>query len=208
MELAAHVTYMPRKDTLRQCIVSGETHPVTEMVRFVVGPEDEVVADVAGNLPGRGLWLSARRDMIETAAEKRLFSKAAHRPVRVPDQLAETVSELLKRRCLDTLGLARRAGLMAYGADQVRAQAVAGQTAVLIEAADGSESEREKMIAAVRGAPVVDAFDRRELGAALGRDEVVHIGLRAGGLTDAFVAEAARYQGVRAGTMRKVPAPP
>lgn len=188
---------MPQKETHRQCLASGETHPVTEMVRFVVGPDDEVVADVAGRLPGRGLWLSAKRDMIETAAEKRLFSKAAHRPVRVPERLAETVSELLKRRCLDTLGLARRAGLTAIGADQVRAQATAGRTTVLIEAADGSKAEREKMIAAAHSAAVIEAFSRSEMGQAVGREEAVHIGLAAGGLTAAFLADALRYDGVR-----------
>ncbi|MBL8643303.1 MAG: RNA-binding protein [Rhodospirillaceae bacterium] len=189
---------MPHDDkTARQCIVSGETHPVSEMVRFVVGPDEEIVADVAGRLPGRGLWLSAKRDMIETAAAKRLFSKAAHRPVRVSETLADTVSELLKRRCLDTLGLARRAGLTAVGADKVRAQAASGQTAVLVEAADGSKGERDKMVACARGAKVVDVFNRHEIGAALGRDEAVHVGLTSGGLTTVFLTEVARYDGVR-----------
>jgi predicted RNA-binding protein YlxR (DUF448 family) len=196
---------MPQKETVRQCLASGETHPIAEMVRFVVGPDDEIVTDVAGRLPGRGLWLSAKRDMIETAAAKRLFSKAAHRPVRVPDQLAETVSELLKRRCLATLGLARRAGLTTVGADQVRTKAAAGKIAVLIEASDGSQGERDKMIAAARGATVVDAFDRRALGAAVGRDEAVHIGLAGGGLTTAFLADVARYDGVRAKDQRSGP---
>jgi len=189
---------MPHDETERTCIASGESHPKTRMIRFVVGPEDTVVVDVAGRLPGRGLWLSARRDMIETAAEKRLFSKAARQAVEVPHGLADTVADLLKRRCLDMLGLARRAGLTAIGADKVRAQAAAGHTAVLVEAADGSRAERDKMAAAARGAKVIDLFARAELGAAVGREEAVHIGLAAGGLTAAFAAESERYGGVRA----------
>jgi hypothetical protein len=188
---------MPRAETQRQCLVSGEQLPTQAMIRFVVGPDEALVPDLAGRLPGRGLWLSARRDMIETAAAKRLFSKAARQSVRIPDDLADTVSELLKRRCLEMLGLARRAGLMALGADQVRAQAGAGRTAVLVEAADGSVAERQKMTSLARDARVVDGFSRAELGVAVGRDEVVHIGLAAGGLTTAFLAEAARYDGVR-----------
>jgi uncharacterized protein len=191
---------MPHEEPNRTCIASGEIHPKEAMIRFVVGPGDVVVADVAGRLPGRGLWLSARRDMIETAAAKRLFSKAAHQPVQVPDDLAGTVAELLKRRCLDTLGLARRAGLTAVGADKVRTQVAAGKTTVLIEAADGSRAERDKMAAAARGAKVIDAFERRDLGAAVGREEAVHIGLAQGGLTKAFVTDAERYDGVRAKT--------
>jgi predicted RNA-binding protein YlxR (DUF448 family) len=189
---------MPHDDTERTCIASGEVHPKARMIRFVVGPDNTVVADVAGRLPGRGLWLSAKRDMIETAAEKRLFSKAARQAVEVPSGLADTVADLLKRRCLDMLGLARRAGLTAIGADQVRAQAAAGKTAVLVEAADGSRAERDKMAAAARGVKIVELFARSELGAAVGRDEAVHIGLTAGGLTEAFTAESERYDGVRA----------
>ena len=195
---------MPHEETSRTCIASGEIHPKEEMIRFVVGPDDVVIADVAGRLPGRGLWLSARRDMIETATAKRLFSKAAHQPVQVPDDLASTVAELLKRRCLDTLGLARRAGLTAIGADKVRAQASAGKTVVLIEAADGSRAERDKMAAAARGAKVIDTFDRQDLGAAVGREEAVHIGLEHGGLTKTFVIEATRYDGVRLRTAHSV----
>ena len=188
---------MPHEENNRTCIVSGEIHPKEEMIRFVVGPDDVLVADVAGRLPGRGLWLCARRDMIETAAEKRLFSKAARQLVHVPDDLAITVADLLKRRCLDMLGLARRAGLTAIGADKVRTQAAAGKTVVLVEAADGSRAERDKMAAAARGAKVIDTFERQDLGAAVGREEAVHIGLEQGGLTKNFVVEAGRYDGVR-----------
>jgi hypothetical protein len=188
---------MPRAETGRQCLVSGQQLPTAEMIRFVVGPDDNLVPDVAGRLPGRGLWLSAKRDMIETAAAKRLFSKAARQSVRVPDELADTVTDLLKRRCLDLLGLARRAGVVAMGADQVRAQAASGRTAVLVEAADGSPAERQKMVAAAREAAVVESFTRAELGAAMGRDDAVHIGLAPGGVTTAFVVETARYDGVR-----------
>jgi len=188
---------MPHDEPNRTCIASGDIHPKEAMIRFVVGPDDCIVVDVAGRLPGRGLWLSARRNMIETAAVKRLFSKAAHQAVQVPDDLVNTVAELLKRRCLDTLGLARRAGLTAIGADKVRSQAAAGKTSVLVEAADGSRAERDKMAAAVRGAKVIDAFTRSDLGAAVGREEAVHIGLVHGGLTKAFVTDAERYEGVR-----------
>ena len=40
--------------------------------------------DLACNLPGRGLWLMPHRDIVERAVAKRLFSRAARRPVVVP----------------------------------------------------------------------------------------------------------------------------
>ena len=61
----------------RKCIVSGEVQPKGGLIRFVVGPEGEVVPDVAGKLPGRGMYVSADRDAIGKAGKKNLFSRAA-----------------------------------------------------------------------------------------------------------------------------------
>jgi predicted RNA-binding protein YlxR (DUF448 family) len=181
----------------RRCIASGEVRPTAEMVRYVVGPDNTVVPDVDGRLPGRGLWLSAQRDMVETAASKRLFAKAARGNVTVPANLADTVADLLRRRCLNHLGLARRAGLVVAGAEKVRASIAAGRTGALCEAADGSLQERRKITDLAPGVPVIDVFSMSELGGALGREAAVHVALAQGELTRRMLTEAARYRGMR-----------
>ena len=98
-----------RREPLRRCIATGESRPREALLRFVVGPDDVLVPDVAGRLPGRGLWLTARRDMMEVARSKKLFARAARCAVRAPDGLADQVEALLARRCLELIGLARRA---------------------------------------------------------------------------------------------------
>jgi predicted RNA-binding protein YlxR (DUF448 family) len=183
----------------RRCIASGESLPTTELVRFVVGPENAIVPDVDARLPGRGLWLRARRDMIETAAQKRLFAKAARANVSVAPDLADTVAELLRRRCLNHLGLAQRAGLVASGAEKVRAQIASGRTAALLGASDGSLAERQKMSALVPGVPVVDVLASTELGGALGKEMAVHVALLPGRLTEMILEDANRFRGLRGG---------
>ena len=42
---------------LRRCIVTRESLPKERMIRFVLGPDRELVPDLAGKLPGRGMWL-------------------------------------------------------------------------------------------------------------------------------------------------------
>lgn len=181
----------------RRCIATGESLPTARLVRFVIGPGDILVPDVEARLPGRGLWLRAERAMIEAAASKRMFVKAARKNVIVAADLADTVAEQLKRRCLNHLGLARRAGLVAAGAEKVRAQLSGGRTAALFEAADGSPQERRKFAALAPQVPMVDAFTGAELGAALGRDAIVHVALRPGRLTDTLLEDAGRFVGVR-----------
>jgi len=53
----------------RRCIASGKVQPTTGMIRFVVGPESEIVPDVLGKLPGRGIWITAERAALEKAFE-------------------------------------------------------------------------------------------------------------------------------------------
>ena len=52
---------------MRKCIATGELCPKAELIRFVVGPEGTIVPDVAGKLPGRGIWVRPERAALENA---------------------------------------------------------------------------------------------------------------------------------------------
>jgi len=52
---------------MRRCVVTRERLPKERMFRFVVSPDRALIPDLAGKLPGRGIWLSASRDVIEGA---------------------------------------------------------------------------------------------------------------------------------------------
>ncbi|MGA1268999.1 MAG: DUF448 domain-containing protein, partial [Gemmobacter sp.] len=56
-----------RDEPERRCIVTGESAPKAGLLRFVVGPDERVVPDLAGRLPGRGIYVSASRDALAQA---------------------------------------------------------------------------------------------------------------------------------------------
>ena len=180
----------------RRCIVSGETKTTSEMLRFVIGPDHQVVFDAAGKLPGRGLWLSARLDMVKTAANKGLFARAAKAQAKVPETLVEDVQRILKSRCLDRVGLARRSGDLVQGFDKVCASLKKSAPGVLIEAADGGQDGREKVSRLAPGVPVVALFTAEELGRAMGRDNAVHALMSQGKMANTFLQDASRLAGV------------
>jgi len=194
----------------RRCLASGEVRPKRELMRFAVGPDGVVVPDVEEGLPGRGLWLLPRRDMIDRACARNLFAKAAKTPVRAPADLADQVACLLRRRCLNLLGLARRGGLAACGFDAAAAWLGDGAAALLLQAEDAAEGGRGKLraLARARGIPVVEIFRAEELGRALGREALVHVALAAGGITTRLNEELARLDGLRAAPPAPVPAAP
>ncbi len=188
----------------RKCIVTGDVKPVEELLRFVVGPDGQVVFDAAGKLPGRGLWLSAGLDVLKTAASKGRFSRAAKARVQVPDDLAQQVADQLHARCLNRLGLARGAGQLVQGFEKVRAALKAelntapskGYAGVLVQASDAAQDGREKIMRLAPDTPVVALFTAEEIGKAIGRDNAVHAVLAPGKMAKAFLSDARKLAGV------------
>jgi len=181
----------------RRCILTREVKDPARLIRFVAAPDGRLVTDVAGRLPGRGLWLSASRDAVVTAAQKGLFERAARRKVHVDSGLADVVEAQLAAHCLQLLGLARRAGQLVVGFEKVRHLAGAGQAAVVVVARDAAPDGHARLARLAGDALAVSLFDRSELSLALGRENVVHAALSSGRLADRFLSEAARLEGFR-----------
>ena len=187
----------------RRCIVTAETLAESELVRFVAGPDGTVVPDLAATLPGRGLWVRARRAEIERAAAKNLFSKAAGTNLRAPAGLAAHTEQLLARRLASHLGMARKAGVLVFGFDNVaKALQSASPPSVLVEARDGAPDGRRKLLALAASrnlSPiVVDCLAAEEIALALGRENVIHAALKSGRLAERLAMDASRLKGFRA----------
>ena len=189
----------PETGPLRRCAVTRERLPKEQMIRFVISPERVVVPDIAAKLPGRGIWLSARRDVIETARMRGAFSKAARAQVTVPTDLCADLCVVLTRRIGDTLGLARRAGQAVSGFVKAREWIVAGRVGLVIQARDGSSDERARFLGG-RGAelPVVAPLEGAQLGTIFGREHVVHVVVAPGRLASMLRIEAERLAGLAA----------
>ncbi|MEI6984963.1 MAG: RNA-binding protein [Rhodospirillaceae bacterium] len=199
------------RDPLRRCIVTGTVQPKIGMIRFVVGPNDDLVPDILGTLPGRGMWLTADRAVMERALARKVFAKAARRPVRASSDLVDRVVALLERHCLDLIGLARRAGQALAGFEKVAEALRAGRVCrtgvpgLLLAASDGAADGRSKLRALSGGLPIIEEFQSAALAAALGREHAVHALLARGTLTDRLRVDANRLASLR-GELRILPA--
>ena len=187
----------------RRCIASGASLPESQLIRFALAPDGAVVPDVAAKLPGRGAWVRADRASVERAAAKGLFSRAFKRPAQAGEGLADQADAMLERRCLDQLGLMRRAGALAIGQTQVESAIRAGPARLLVEACDGAAEGREKLMSLHIGLwkappPAVGCFAGGQLGVALGRERVIHACLLQERMAAAWAAEIARLAGFRA----------
>jgi predicted RNA-binding protein YlxR (DUF448 family) len=198
-----------RRDSERRCIVTGVVGGPDAMVRFVVGPDAAIVPDIDERLPGRGLWVTATRAIVERAIAKGAFARAAGQKVAVDAALAGRVETLLALRAIALLGLARRAGAAVAGYEKVRSALATGKTALVLEARDAGADARKRLAGAIGGRTVLRVLDGAELASAFGRDMFAHVAVLgeagAGGRLAAEIErECGRLSGFRpdaAGTM-------
>jgi uncharacterized protein len=187
----AHTAAAPRE---RLCVATREVRPVGELMRFVVGPDGSVVPDLKNRLPGRGVWISARRHLVEEAVRRHLFGRAFKADVRVSAELADELDLLLERSALNALSIAHKAGLVVLGFAKVEAAVATAPLVALIRARDAGEESGRRLAAALRHradhgakAKIVEVFPSAQLDLALGRLNVVHAALLAGRASETFL---------------------
>ncbi|MGX9432117.1 MULTISPECIES: RNA-binding protein [Bradyrhizobium] len=185
--------------TMRMCAVSREVRPIDELIRFVVAPTGEVIADVKRKLPGRGLWLSASRRTVAEAVRRHQFSRGFKRDVRVAATLPDDTEALLVRSSLEALAMAAKAGQVVSGFGKVEdALSQRERPLSLIHASDAAPDGVRKLDAILRqrgrkdeDSPkisVVTALTSAELDLALGRSNVIHAALLAGPASKTFLS--------------------
>jgi predicted RNA-binding protein YlxR (DUF448 family) len=184
---------------LRTCIVTGETLAPERMIRFVVGPEGDVVPDLARRLPGRGLWVKAERALVEQAIARKAFSRAARTAVKAAADLPQRIEKLLLDRALEDLSRARRAGRAVAGFVKVE-QMVGQRRAGLLVVADEAEGDGLGKLQA-SGLPIERLGSSANLGGVFGREQAVYVAVArddaSGAFTQRIASGAARWRHYR-----------
>jgi predicted RNA-binding protein YlxR (DUF448 family) len=191
----------------RMCVLTREVRPVTDLIRFVVGPDGAAVPDLKSKLPGRGVWVTATRDALAEAVKRKALVRGFKREVRLNADLVTQTGQLLEQAALDALAMAGKAGLVANGFGKTEAALADEDKRVigLIHATDAAPDGVRKLGAALRRrdsgdqVAVITSLTTAQLDLALGRPNVVHAALLAGPASDTFLARLRRLERFRSG---------
>ena len=186
-----------RSGSERLCAVTRVVRPVDELIRFVVGPDGAVVPDLKRRLPGRGVWVTATRAVVDDAVKRNAFARSFKRDARAAPDLGATLEWQLTNAALDALAMAHKAGRVAIGFAKTENALAEKPVLAVLTASDGSADGARKIAAAVArrqtdeksaGIPVIGVFTSAQLDLALGRSNVVHAALLAGPASKGFLA--------------------
>lgn len=182
------------KETERKCIVTGLIKPQSELLRFVKTADNQLIPDFNKNFAGKGIYVSVSRQALQKALEKKLFTKAVHDYLKIPDNLMETVEHLLRKKSMDSLNLARKAGALVTGFEKVKECILKNKVAFLIEAADAGVDGSGKMAVLAKNLEVLKLYNTAELDEALNKVNTVHVAILKGSMSDMVYNNLKRYQ--------------
>jgi uncharacterized protein len=176
---------------IRSCILTRDKASRHALVRLALSPDGLVLPDVRAKAPGRGAWIGVTRAELEAAVATRKLRGALARafkgaPLSIPDDLPAQVAAALERNALDRLGLEARSGTLVTGSERIDAAARSGKLHALYHAADAGADGAGKLAQAWRVGSDAEGSGRKGLtlpvsrsilSVALGRENVVHIGV-------------------------------
>ncbi len=194
-----------REASERRCVLTGTTDARASLLRLAISPDGLVLPDAGAKAPGRGAWIGVDRAALDQAVADGSLKRALLRAFKgasltIPADLVALAEAALTRSFTDRLGLELRSGQIVLGSARIAEQARSGRIALLLHARDSSEDGRRKLDQAWRVG--IDAegsgrtgtrlpLDRAALSVALGRDNVVHLGV-AGHAGDQRAADRVR----------------
>ena len=196
-----------KHESERQCAVTRLRLPSDQLLRFALDPDGTAVPDLKAKLPGRGVWITCTREIVEKAIASHAFDKGFRQSVKTADGLPDQVESLLERACLQRLALANKAGSVVCGFDKVSKALKSGKAAYIIHASDASPDGCRKLDGLIKArengseaaGPVVCGLNAEQLSLALGRSNVIHAALKQGVPSQKFITAMARLEKFRTG---------
>ena len=156
-----------------------------------------VTPDISERLPGRGIWVSANRADLAKAIDQNLFSKSAKQKANIPDGLIDLTENLIAKRAIDLISMARKSGHAICGYEKTKSAMMSDRWYILLQAEDGSTPQKQKIRPSAVANSYISCFTAQELGLAFGRDNVIHAAVSKGGLSARILLEANRLTGFR-----------
>jgi uncharacterized protein len=212
LEPAIELDTGPRaRERERLCVATRTVLPLSDLIRFVIGPNGEAVPDVKRKLPGRGIWVTATQDALGEAIKRKAFARGFKREVRLPPDLVGRTERLLEQAALDALAVAGKAGLVATGFAKAEAALEHADVVGLLHAAEASADGIRKLDGAVRRRSatgplaVIGFLASAQLDLALNRPNVIHAALLAGPASETFLARCQRLERFRTGDLHNQP---
>jgi len=187
----------------RTCLGCRKVLQRDDLVRYVVGPQGEIVLDYRGRLPGRGAYTCIDAGCIRQAVARRQFERAFRGRAQAPeaDRLIDDLTDALAVKLESLIGMGRKSGVVVSGTSEVLGALRHEPPPALVVLAEDLSSgidEKVRTLAAARGVPLykLAGVSKERLGRLVGKGLRSALVMQRGRLAEHLQRELTRYMTV------------
>jgi predicted RNA-binding protein YlxR (DUF448 family) len=158
--------------------VSRVVKEQSQLIRFVLSPNNEVTPDIYHKLPGRGAYVSLDKKTVQMAMKKQAFSRAFRKTVKTSEVLDVMIEKIIKHSTIEALSFCNKAGLATFGFENVLALVQKNKARVILHASEGSLRGLSKITSAAAMNLTVTEHNSSELSQQL--NEPLQFALKSG----------------------------
>ena len=185
---------MAKELEIRKCVLTGASMPKEELLRFVLLQDGTVVPDFNKKLDGHGFYISDSKALLEGLVSRNPLNKILHTKTVITADLPQIVEQILCKKGLDAINLARKSGNLVLGFEKVKDIAAKGKIAFIIEALDAGHDSKQKMMSQTPNIEKLVIYDVATLSKALNRENTVYAALLKGPVSQMVHTALIRYQ--------------
>lgn len=174
----------------RRCAITRNRRPRELLIRFVADPAGRLTEDLAGRLPGRGIYVTSDRKRVTA-----LMARHKMVPAEI-DALLERLEGALLKRLQEGVGLSRRAGGSKVGLHEVEELLKRGRKPLLLVASDagGMREKLDRLIREHDQVELLDLLDREQLSRIWGGRSVLLAAVTHPGMGQRIRIDALRWR--------------
>ena len=186
---------MAAETEMRKCVLTGNILPKEELLRFVLLKDGTILPDFNKKLDGHGFYLSNSKTLLQgLSAKANPLNKILHTKTIMAEDMPQIVEQILYKRGLDAVNLARKAGDLVSGFEKVKEVIAKGKAAFVIEASDAGDDGKQKIAAMSKDVEKFIIYDVAALSKALNRENTVHLAVKKGPMSNMVRTALQRYQ--------------
>lgn len=186
---------MVKEAETRKCVFSGKILPKEQLLRFVLLKDGTIIPDFNKKIDGHGFYLQNSKKLLqELSAKTNPLNKILHTKTIMNENLPQIVEQILYKKGMDSLNLARKAGDLIMGFEKVRDTIIKGKVSFVIEAADAGEDGKTKIAAMSQDLEKFTLYNVASLSDALKRENTVYLAVKQGPTSAMVYSAFLRYQ--------------
>ena len=148
-----------------------------DFIKFSLSPDNKLVPDLHGNLPGKSVWAPAKKELIKYIQEREDVKEHFGVSQIFTNDLAFLVKKILRKKILNNISLAKKAGYLAIGLDKIKTQLIEKKHCLIVVAMGAKSLKNYSFFSSNTISCFENLLYQRDLEKSTGKINVKYVGI-------------------------------